>query len=98
MTLSELKQANPMWFSKGAKKFAGDVQYWVRKGSNGFDYLLRSTYAFSDMFSGRKVLHYRLNQINPITKKVGSLIEKSFNSRESAVNYLKEECYGTRKG
>lgn len=90
ITLADVKQAQPEWFSRKNKKFFGDVGYKVLHGERTKKpFLIRSTYAWTDMFGSPRRLHYR---INPLDEKldIGCLIDKSFNSIESVKEWLQE--------
>ena len=90
MTLSELKQANEGWFSRGNKKFFGDVSYKVlHSKKTGKPYLIRSTYAWSDMFGQPKRLHYRINTIKE-DSTIGNLIANIFSDIYAVKDWLKE--------
>ena len=79
--LRDIKAANQKWFSRGNKRFFGDVSYKAYYGKKtGKAYLVRSTYAWSDMFDRPKVLHYRINNINQDTLEIEPLIDQVFNS------------------
>jgi len=79
--LRDIKAANEGWFSRGNKRFFGDVSYKAYYGKKtGTAYLVRSTYAWSDMFDRPKVLHYRVNNVNQDTLKIESLIDDVFKS------------------
>jgi hypothetical protein len=90
VTLADVRAANGKWFSPGNKKFFHDVRYWLLRGKRTHNpWLLRSTYAWSDMLGQPKKLHYRLNEIDFTTLKIGKLIDESFDTREEALEWLK---------
>ena len=77
--LRDIKAANEGWFSQGNKRFFGDVSYRAYYGKKtGKAYLVRSTYAWSDMFDQPKRLHYRINSVNQDTLDIESLIDQEF--------------------
>jgi hypothetical protein len=79
MTLSQIKQAQPDWFSRDNKRFFGDISYKVLHGKQTKKpYLIRSTYMWSDMFGNAKQLRYRINNVNPKTGKIESLVDEIF--------------------
>ena len=88
LSLAQIKKHNQKWFSKGNKKFFGDVSYFVETGKSGKTYLIRSTYAWTDMFSGVKILHYRANPIAPETFDIEPLIDSIFKSRKEVTEWL----------
>ncbi len=63
LTIAELRRANPRWFDKANVRFSGDVEYRVLHSKQGKPYLVRRTYAFTDMFGGKRIAHYRINPI-----------------------------------
>jgi hypothetical protein len=88
MTLSELKQHNALWFDKGNKRFFGDVSYKVLHSKvTGKPYLVRSTYAWTDMFGAAKRLHYRINPINGF--EIGPLVDKKFKDLDAVKFWLR---------
>ncbi len=79
--LRQIKAANGQWFSRGNKRFFNDVSYRGYYGKKtGKAYLVRSTYAWTDMFDRPKVLHYRINNINQDTLEIEPLIDQTFNN------------------
>lgn len=89
ITMQEVRQANRTWFDDGNKKFFGDVDYSVVHSVSGEPYLLRSTYAWSDMFSRNRKLHYRLNSIDDVLK-IGSLVDDVFSDLDDVEHWLEE--------
>ena len=89
--LKELSCANPGWFNHGNKKFFHDVEYMVLHGTNGHPYLVRSTYAWTDMFGGKKTLHYRVNELDA-NLKIGGLVETQFADMNEVKDWL--SCLG----
>lgn len=87
MTLTKLKTTNKNWFTKDNRRFFHDLQYWVKRGASGKSYLVRSTYAWTDMFGSTKRLHYR---INPVTDEgsILPLIDDEFATMESVERWL----------
>ncbi len=89
--LRNIKTANPNWFSRGNKRFFGDVSYKGYYGKKtGNPYLIRATYAWSDMFDRPKVLHYRINPVHPDTKKIQPLIDDTFPNIFAVKAWLRE--------
>jgi len=61
-TLSQVKAAQPEWFSRKNKRFFGDINYRVLHGkTSGEPFLVRLTNAWTDMFRQPKKRHYRVN-------------------------------------
>ncbi len=86
-----IRQANEQWFSRGNKQFFGDVAYRAYYGKKtGAPYLVRSTYAWSDMFDRPKVLHYRINKVHPNTKEIESRIDTVFADIFAVKAWLRE--------
>ena len=64
-TLSDVRAAQPEWFSRKNKRFFGDVSYKVlHSKKTGEPYLVRGTYAWTDMFGSPRRLHYRINPLD----------------------------------
>ena len=79
--LRDIKEANKQWFSRGDKRFFGDVSYKAYYGKKtGKAYLVRSTYAWSDIFKPDhpRVLHHRINNVNQDTLEIEHLIDQTF--------------------
>jgi len=77
--LRQIREANEGWFSRGNKRFFGDIDYKAYYGKKtGKAYLVRSTNAWSDMFGSPKRLHYRTNNVNQDTLKIEGLIDQEF--------------------
>ena len=74
-TLEDVKRENCKWFDPSNRRFFGDVRYTVQRGGSGARYLVRSTYAWTDMFGASKRLHYRANGIARETLKITGLLE-----------------------
>ncbi len=89
MTMTDLKHANKGWFSRKNKQFFGDISYRVLQGkATKTFYLVRSTYQWSDMFGGPKVIAWWLNPVTP-ELKIATLIDQTFPSLESVKEWLK---------
>ena len=89
-TLAELREISPIWFSKGAKRFSQDVYYKVRIGMKSKKpYLIRLTAGFSDMFTGKKRYHFRINEIEE-NGKIGELLDYQTTEKDLLNDYLKE--------
>jgi len=87
-TLRDVKEANSGWFSLANKRFFNDVAYRVLHGKiSKKPYLVRSTYAWSDMFGQEKKLHYRINIIKD-DLEIGSLTDDMFSSNQNVKDWL----------
>ncbi|MDP2720538.1 MAG: hypothetical protein Q8O75_01165 [bacterium] len=91
--LRELKANNPAWFSIGNKRFFHDRQYFfMYSGKTGNPYLVRSTYAWTDMFGDTARLHYRVNEIVENKEKtgyeVGNLLDDQFETLSEVKKWL----------
>jgi hypothetical protein len=87
-SMDDIRRANWTWFSPGNRRFFGDKNYWlVYSKVTGERYLLRSTYAWTDMCGGTKTLHYRLNEIEE-NLKIGNLIDDIFKTKAAAEAWL----------
>lgn len=82
VTLTDIRAVQPEWFSRKNKRFFGDVGYKLLHGkSSKQPFLVRSTYAWSDMFGQPKRLTYRINAIEP-DLTIGSLVENGKEFRD----------------
>lgn len=87
--LNAVKRANQNWFAPGQRQFFGDVSYEIMYGKKtGERYLVRSTYAWTDMFGQPKKLHYRINYILD-NLKIGNLVDDVFDSKAEVKKWLK---------
>ena len=87
--LKTIKERNPQWFSSENKRLFGDISYSLAYGGKtDKKYLLRSTYAWTDMMGQPKIKHYRINKIED-DLKIGELIDIIFRNKNSAKNWLK---------
>lgn len=87
--LNAVKKTNQQWFAPGNKEFFGDIDYQIMYGKqSGERYLVRSTYAWTDMFGQPKTKHYRINYIND-NLKIGQLVDILFKSKEEVKDWLK---------
>ncbi len=86
--LSDVKAANPTWFTRSNKRFFNDVSYKVLHGKRSRKpFLVRSTYAWTDMFGETPRLHYR---INPLDDKldIRPLIDTQFQTLDDVKEWL----------
>ena len=87
--MTQIRAANPQWFSRSNKRFFGDINYRLLYGkTTGERYLVRLTNAWSDMFSGVKKAHYRINTIND-DLTIGKLLDEQFADMDSVRGWLK---------
>ena len=64
VTLQNLKEIKPDWFSTENMRFFGDLSYDVLYGeATEKPYLIRKTNAWTDMFGGKPLTHYCINRI-----------------------------------
>lgn len=91
MMLTQVRAAQPEWFSRGNKKFFGDVSYLVLYGRRtGERYLARSTYAWTDMFGASRRLHWRINRLKE-DLRIGALLDPTFSTLTDVKNWLRTE-------
>ncbi len=89
--IRSIKQANPKWFERGNKRFFNDVSYRAYYGkTTGKAYLVRSTYAWSDMFGQPKRLHWRINNVNQETLEIENLLDDVFPDIFAVKHWLRE--------
>ena len=86
-----IKEAQPDWFSRSNKRFFNDVEYRGYYGkATGTAYMVRSTYAWTDMLGKPRRLHYRINNLNQDTLKLESLIDEEFTDIYEVKAWLRE--------
>jgi hypothetical protein len=90
ITMSQVRAAQPEWFSRKNKRFFGDVGYKVLTGKQSRKpYLVRSTFAWTDMFGQPRTLHYRVNTLDTETLHIGGLVDKNFRDMDSLREWLR---------
>lgn len=88
--LQEVKAKQPNWFSRANKKFFNDVSYRVLYGKkSGNPFLVRSTFAWTDMFDQPKKLHWRINPLKD-DLTIGNLLDDIFENLPAVKRWLKE--------
>ena len=93
--LKKLIADNPTWFSKGNKKFFNDKKYFFMYSGAGNRYMVRSTFAWSDMFGQPARLHYRINTViedknDQEILRIGPLLDNEFKTLNDIKNWLKQ--------
>jgi len=88
---AQVKRDNPRWFEPATKRSFGDVAYTVRVAHSGQAYLVRSTYAWTDMGGKGKKLHYRLNPLRweDSHLRISHLLDEVFETRQEVGAWLK---------
>lgn len=86
--ISDVRAAQPEWFSRKNMRFFGDVSYKVLHSGSHKPYLVRLTAMWSDIFGQPKTYRYRVNEIEP-DLSIGSLLDKQFSSIDSVKDYLR---------
>lgn len=86
--LSRIAQAQPKWFSVENMRFFNDLKYWAMKSASGKIFLVRETYAWTDMFDRPPRLHFRVNEVNATTLKIGGLVEQEFKTMDDVAEWL----------
>lgn len=88
-TLRQVKEAQPDWFSRKNKKFFNDIDYRVLHGkTSGEPYLVRATYAWSDMFGQKPRRHYRVNMLHD-DLTIGPLFDTEYSDLWAVKRWLK---------
>lgn len=87
VTMQEVRQANQTWFGGGNQEFFGDIDYRILHSASGKPYLVRSTYAWMNMFGDEKKLHWRLNSLNDVLK-ISPLIDDVFPDLDAVERWL----------
>lgn len=91
-TMTQVRAAQPNWFSRSNKRFFGDVWYRLYHGKvSRKPFMVRATFAWSDMFGRQKTLHYRVNEVNAETLQLGNLVDKSFRDLDDVKEWLREQ-------
>jgi hypothetical protein len=97
VTLSDVKAAQPEWFSRSNKKFFGDLGYRVLHGKKTHKpYLVRETCAWTDMGGGPKRCHVVINpigadlDIKPLVRAEGASLHTMFHDLTDAKDWLAE--------
>ena len=88
-TLNDVRKANRMWFSDGAQRMSNDVEYRVDHDDEGKPWLVRSTYAWTDMFGKKPRLHCRINPLSD-ELQIQPLVENEFADFDEAHEWLQE--------
>ena len=89
ITLTDVRQANSKWFTPENKRFFGDVSYKVLHGKASHKpFLVRATYAWTDMFDRTKRLHYRINPLEPDTLDIQPLVDQEFKNLAEVKDWL----------
>ena len=91
ITLQDVKEAQPKWFSAKNKRFFGDVDYFVFHGKiSKKPFFVQSTYMWSDMFGGEyKTLCYRVHTLKD-DLTMGELIDNIFKTKDELKEWLEE--------
>ncbi len=90
VTITDVIKAQRDWFSSENKAFFGDKVYdVVTGGKSGKCYLLRLTQAWTDMFDGKPKDHFRINQLDQQTLKIGNLVDDIFPTQASFETWLR---------
>lgn len=87
--LEQVKKAQPKWFTPENKKFFHDVDYCILHGKNNDPFLVRSTYAWTDMFGHKPRLHYRINPLDEMLH-IRPLIDEEFADIDEVEKWLEE--------
>ena len=89
--LRQIKAANPGWFTGSNKRFFNDVSYRGYYGkATGKAYLVRSTYAWTDMLGSPRRLHWRINELDQDTLEIGNLIDGELKDVYEVKAWLRE--------
>lgn len=90
-TLSDVRAAQPGWFSRKNKRFFGDISYRVLHGKvSRKPYLVRSSYTWSDMFGQPRRVSWHINRLND-DLTIGKLVQQSFRDLDEVKEWLQTE-------
>lgn len=88
--LSDVRAAQPEWFSRENKKFFGDVSYKVLHGKKSKKpFLVRLTKAWTGSFGGKERLHYIIDMLGDVLNIQG-LIDEKFATIDDVKDWLSE--------
>lgn len=90
LSIAKLMVVQRQWFSGSNRSFFGDISYDTLQAKSGQTYLIRSTYAWTDMFGQPKKLHYRINPVNANTYEIEPLVDDVFDDIDAVKRWLKE--------
>ncbi len=65
LRITDIRQAHPRFFERSTVRAFGDISYRVLHDKQRQPYLVRYTCAWTDMFGGERVPHWRINPIGP---------------------------------
>ena len=88
LTISELRQAHPMWFARGNAKYHGDLSYRILHDKQRRPYLVR--YMWNDTYSKERTAHYRINPIGH-SLAILPLVEVIFDNLEEVKIWLSQK-------
>jgi hypothetical protein len=89
--MESIESAQPGWFSPENRRFFNDKSYSAYYGKTTHNpYLVRATEAWTDMFGNKPRLHYRINNVNPETYKILSLIDTEFKDIDEVNEWLED--------
>ena len=84
ITIADVREANPRWFSKENKRFFDDISYRILHDKGGTAYLVRQTWGWGNM--GK---HWRVNQLNNNSYAIGVLLPDTFLTLNEVKTWLK---------
>jgi hypothetical protein len=65
-----------------------DLEYWAVMSASGKIFLVRETYAWTDMFNRPKRLHFRVNEVRADTLQIGNLEDQEFRNMNCVIEWL----------
>jgi len=86
--LRAVKERQPGWFSRGNKRFFGDLAYFVYYSLKGQPYFIRKTNAWTDMLGDPKRAHFRINELAD-DWEIKPLIDEDFKDLEAVKFWLR---------
>ena len=89
-TLTNVKEANPGWFSALNKRLFGDLSYTVLTGKmTGYIFLIRKTQRWSDMFNQEPRVFFKINPLDQVTLDIRLMLDDEFKNMDQVKNFLK---------
>jgi hypothetical protein len=97
LSIADVRQVNPMYFSKENTKFSGDISCRVLHDKQRKPYLVRFTYAWTDMFGGERIAHWVINPIGANLEILPHLLAR-FATLADVKKILSKSTIEIRKG
>ena len=88
--IAQIKDHNPHWFTPENKRFFNDISYYGLYGKkSGLPYLVQYTNAWTDMFGGKVLPHFRVHTIKE-DGDIDKLLDEEFKTMEDVKEWMEE--------